>query len=136
MGIKREIRRINPLDLNKSATIGVAFPLDENNLFYGTENIKKQVRSNLINILLTIPGERINLPKFGVGLKNYLFENNINLNILKERIKLQLRKHLPRITLEGIKIDRKEDNEHVISLTVIYRNQLDRSRDIIQLNFS
>ena len=107
MGIKREIRRINPLDLNKSATIGVAFPLDENNLFYGTENIKKQVRSNLINILLTIPGERINLPKFGVGLKNYLFENNINLNILKERIKLQLRKHLPRITLEGIKIDRK-----------------------------
>ena len=66
MGIKREIRRINPLDLNKSATIGVAFPLDENNLFYGTENIKKQVRSNLINILLTIPGERINLPKFGV----------------------------------------------------------------------
>ena len=136
MGIKREIRRINPLDLNKSATIGGAFPLDENNLFYGTENIKKQVRSNLINILLTIPGERINLPKFGVGLKNYLFENNINLNILKERIKLQLRKHLPRITLEGIKIDRKEDNEHVISLTVIYRNQLDRSRDIIQLNFS
>ena len=136
MGIKREIRRINPLELNKSATIGVAFPLDENNLFYGTENIKKQVRSNLINILLTIPGERINLPKFGVGLKNYLFENNINLNILKERIKLQLRKHLPRITLEGIKIDRKEDNEHVISLTVIYRNQLDRSRDIIQLNFS
>ena len=136
MGIKREIRRINPLDLNKSATIGVAFPLDENNLFYGTENIKKQVRSNLINILLTIPGERINLPKFGVGLKNYLFENNINLNILKERIKLQLRKRLPRITLEGIKIDRKEDNEHVISLTVIYRNQLDRSRDIIQLNFS
>ena len=37
---------------------------------------------------------------------------------------------------DEIKIDRKEDNEHVISLTVIYRNQLDRSRDIIQLNFS
>ena len=33
MPIVQGIRRINPLDLNKNVTIGVAFPLDENNMF-------------------------------------------------------------------------------------------------------
>ena len=33
MPILRQTRRINPLDLNKNVRIGVAFPLDENNMF-------------------------------------------------------------------------------------------------------
>ena len=45
--------RKNPLDLNKNVTIGVAFPLDEKNMFHGTESIKDQIKSNLLNVLLT-----------------------------------------------------------------------------------
>jgi hypothetical protein len=56
MPIIQGIKRINPLDLNKNVTIGVAFPLDETNLFNGTETIREQVKSNLINLLLTQPG--------------------------------------------------------------------------------
>ena len=74
MPIVNSIRRINPLDLNKNVKIGVAFPLDETNLFSGTETVREQIKSNLLNILLTYPGERVNLPSFGVGLKNLLFE--------------------------------------------------------------
>ena len=37
--------------------------------------IKDTVRQNLTNLLLTVPGERIMDPRFGVGLKKYLFEN-------------------------------------------------------------
>ena len=69
-------RRINPLDLNKNIKIGVAFPLDEINMFSGTETVKEQIKANLLNLLLTYPGERINLPNFGVGIKNLLFELN------------------------------------------------------------
>ena len=36
--------------------------------------IKDVVRQNLTNLLLTVPGERIMDPRFGVGLKKYLFE--------------------------------------------------------------
>ena len=44
-------RRISPLNINKNVTIGVAFPLDENNMFKGTETIEEQNKSNLINLL-------------------------------------------------------------------------------------
>ena len=83
-------RRINPLDLNKNIKIGVALPLDEINMFSGTETVKEQIKANLLNLLLTYPGERVNLPKFGVGIKSLLFENNLNLNILKQKITNQL----------------------------------------------
>ena len=76
MPIIKGIRRINPLDLNKNVTIGVAFPLDETNMFSGTETVEDQNRANLISILLTQPGERVGegLEDFGVGVKNLLFE--------------------------------------------------------------
>ena len=65
-------KRISPLDINKNVTIGVAFPLDEINMFKSTNTVKEQVKSNLINLLLTEPGERINEPNFGIGLKKIL----------------------------------------------------------------
>ena len=49
MALRQSITRINPLDLNKNVTIGVAFPIDEVNLFNGTQTMKEQVKSNLIN---------------------------------------------------------------------------------------
>ena len=51
-------KRINPLDLNKNVTVGVAFPLDDVNLFQGTQTVKEQIKSNLINVLLTDKGEQ------------------------------------------------------------------------------
>jgi len=73
MPIINSTRRISPLDINKNVSIGVAFPLDDTNMFKGTQTLKQQVKSNLINLLLTQAGERINEPNFGVGLKHYLF---------------------------------------------------------------
>ena len=84
-------RRISPLDINKNVTIGVAFPLDNVNMFKGTQTLKEQVKSNLINLLLTEPGERVNEPNFGVGLKNLLFEPNLGVEVLKEKINLRVR---------------------------------------------
>ena len=77
MPIIQSIKKISPLDINKNVRVGVAFPLNDVNIFKGTKTVKEQVKSNLINVLLTEPGERINIPNFGVGLKNlYLLTNN------------------------------------------------------------
>ena len=81
MPLIKQQRRISPLDLNKNVTIGVAFPLDETNMFQGTETVKEQTKSNLINLLLTYPGERVNQPEFGLGLKNLLFECGLESNV-------------------------------------------------------
>ena len=42
------------------------------------EKLKEQVKTNILNVLLTQQGERVNQPDFGAGLKNVLFENDID----------------------------------------------------------
>ena len=136
MPIVQGIRRINPLDLNKNVKIGVAFPLNDKNIFKGTDTIKEQVKSNLINLLLTQKGERPHQPTFGVGLQNLLFENNIDLEVLEELINNQINIFIPEITL--IKVTTDSDNEHAIFLTITYRIKTggQNETDAIQLNFN
>jgi len=135
MPIIQSSRRINPLDLNKNVKIGVAFPLDEENMFSGTETIIEQIKANLLNLLLTYPGERVNLPNYGVGLKNLLFEQNIDLESLKETIQNQINFYIPNIKLKNIALGESEDKHTlIISLTYIYI--LDNTEQSIQLNFN
>ena len=135
MTIIQTARRINPLDHNKNITIGLAFPLDETNMFEGTKNIKEQIKSNLLNLLLTYPGERVNLPLFGVGLKELVFEQNIDLTNLKSRIQNQINRFIPNVSLEGIGSEASED-EHTLFISLTYKYLLDNSSDTIQLNFN
>jgi len=128
-------RRISPLDINKNVTIGVAFPLDEVNMFKGTQTVKEQVKSNLINLLLTEPGERVNEPNFGVGLKKLLFEPNLNVEILKEKINTQIEFYIPVITLSDVIFNQLED-EYKLFIVISYSFNLDGSKDAIQLNFN
>ena len=38
-------------------------------------NIGDNIKQNLKNLILTIPGERVMMPEFGVGLKQFIFEH-------------------------------------------------------------
>ena len=135
MPIIQSTRRINPLDLNKNIKIGVALPLDEKNMFSGTETVIEQIKTNLINLLLTQPGERINLPNFGVGIKHILFEQNIDLESLKEKIQNQINIYIPNINLGNITLTESED-KHTISIILTYNYLLDNTEQSIQLNFN
>ncbi len=128
-------RRISPLDVNKNVTIGVAFPLDSVNMFKGTTTVKEQVKSNLINLLLTEPGERVNEPNFGVGLKKLLFEQNPNVEVLKEKINTQIEFYIPTITLSDVSFTPSED-EYKLFILISYSFNLDGSTDAIQLNLN
>ena len=128
-------RRISPLDVNKNVTIGVAFPLDSVNIFKGTQTVKEQIKSNLINLLLTEPGERVNEPNFGVGLKNLLFEQNPNIEFLKEKINSQIEFYIPVITLSDVNVN-FENDEYKLHIIISYSFNLDGSKDAIQLNFN
>ena len=135
MPIIKGIKRINPLDLNKNVTIGVAFPLDETNLFRGTETVREQNKANLINLLLTHPGERINLPNFGVGVKNLLFEQQVDLELLDEKIKAQANRHIPQIEITDVQTGILDD-KHTVFVSIVYKSLLDQQDDSVQLNFN
>ena len=135
MPIIQGIKRINPLDLNKNVTIGVAFPLDQENMFSGTETASEQIKANLLNLLLTQPGERVNQPLFGVGLKHLLFENNINTDVLEETINNQIKRYIPEITLQKLRTGFTEDG-HTLFISLSYSNNLDGEEDSVQINFN
>ncbi len=135
MPIVNSTRRISPLDINKNVSIGVAFPLDEVNMFKGTQTLKEQVKANLINLLLTQTGERINEPNFGVGLKHYLFEQNVDIDSLNTLINEQINIYIPEISLMDTIVDFLDD-EHLLFIKIIYSINSDNTTDAIQLNFN
>ena len=135
MPIVNSTRRISPLDLNKNVTIGVAFPLDDVNMFKGTKTLKEQVKANLINLLLTQQGERINEPNFGVGLKHYLFEQKIDIDSLNTVINEQINFYIPEISLIDSDVNFLDD-EHLLFIKIIYSINADNTTDAIQLNFN
>ena len=135
MPLIKSTRRINPLDLNKNVTIGVAFPLDETNMFSGTETVQDQIKANLINLLLTQPGERVNLPSYGVGLRHLLFEQKIHLNVLQEKMQTSVSRYIPNVLVTNINTGLSED-EHTLFVSLTYKYTLNGEVENIQLNFS
>lgn len=59
---------------------------------------------NIKMLLLTAPGERIMYPTFGVGLRNYLFENAIQetYDEIREKIQEQLLTWMPFVELLSV----------------------------------
>ena len=135
MPLVKQQRKISPLDLNKNVTIGVAFPLNDTNMFRGTETVNEQNKSNLLNLLLTQQGERVNHPNFGVGLKNLLFEQNVDIDQLKEIIQIQTSRYVPGIKVTNVQTGISED-KHTIFVSIVYQNLLDAKTDAVKLNFS
>ena len=135
MPLIQDIKRINPLDLNNNARIGVAFPLNDVNMTSGTLTTKEQLKSNFLNLLLTVPGERINHPTYGIVLKGQLFENSIDEITLQENINGQLAFWIPEITVTDSSL-RRDIDQYRVSLTLTYSISLDETEDSIQINYS
>ena len=78
---------------------------------------------------------RVNLPTFGMGLKNLLFNQGIDIEIVKENIQTQLSKWVPNVILKNINVDISPD-QHQFSFTISYIYSMDGNADSVQLNFS
>lgn len=71
-----------------------------------------ELKQNLINVLLTVPGERIMMATFGVGLRKFLFEldNASTRNAIKDKIMEQVELYVPQIEIVDIIVDSPADN--------------------------
>ncbi len=125
---------INPLDADDNIAIGVTFPFNGNAVFNSSFTTKDQVKSNLLNVLLTDPGERVMEPTFGVGVKRLLFEQNINEEDLKGKINDQVNVYVPEIEIMNLTTKFIAD-DHTLFIRLTYKFVLDNSLDAIQLNF-
>jgi len=130
----REYIQVNPTEKRNKA-LGVIFPFNAEGVFYSSYTTKEQVKSNLLNVLLTEPGERVFKPNFGVGLRNYLFENSNDISLLEEKINNQINQNITGIKLSNINVIKSPDS-HEINIIISYRVLANRELDTIQINFA
>jgi phage baseplate assembly protein W len=64
----------NPIDVGSRVAIGVSIPFNAPQVFTQTYTTQDQVKSNIINFVLTNKGERVFNPTFGSNIRKYVFE--------------------------------------------------------------
>jgi phage baseplate assembly protein W len=129
--------RVNPLDLQKNIAIGVSLPFNGPGVFNSTFTTKDQIKSNLVNLLLTSTGERIMNPNFGTYLKRFLFEGitDNNLESLKDNLLNSISIYIPDITVTNIIITPNTDYNS-IDLNIDYVVNISQSPDQVTVQFT
>ncbi len=102
-----------------------------------TQSGINQIKSDLLVLLLTEPGERVMLPEFGTPLKQYFFEQNDDfiLEDIKNKISDSISKWEPRIAVQNIEVlngndiknslnpdDLQEDLENIVLIKILFTN--------------
>jgi phage baseplate assembly protein W len=127
--------RIDPRDLNKTA-IGISLPFNGPAVFNSTYSTKDQLKANLINLILTNKGERIENPEFGSDVRKFLFEfiTDNNIEDLKMFILKSIETFIPEINVTNIETTPEPDFNSV-SLKIEYRLRLSGTPDQVIIAF-
>jgi len=86
------------------------------------KTLPESIRQNLKNLFLTNPGERMMDPAFGIGLKKFLFEQNLDSTYSKIRTAAlqQTKKYMPFVNLSDIRITTDSVDSNIIYVAVFY----------------
>ena len=107
---------------------------------YGlNKTLPEVVKQNLKMLMLTIPGERIMIPDFGVGIPMYLFEPNTPelRSMLLNRMQEQIDKYLPFIATKQMTVDAADPltgGEHKLVITIRYLIEPLGEEDILNMS--
>ena len=127
--------------MSRIRTLAPRLPLNPNNQFgYDMlSTIRGTTKQNLKCLMLTSPGERVMDPEFGVGLKQYLFENfgpEIRVD-LKTNIRQQIGTYLPFVKIKNIRIlfgdDFDSPNYNKLFVSIEYFIQSTSKLDVLNL---
>ena len=141
--VQRKRREINisPLDLkeNDKVAIGVTLPFNGSAVFNQSFTTKEQVKSNLINLILTSPGERIMNPDFGIGIRDLIFEQVVDAESLKGQIIDSAARYVPEIEILNLTTGRVSNSTNpeiyqlriVITYALLFNNEV----EAVELNF-
>ena len=117
-----------PIDSDKRRAVGFKLPMDGSAVFIPTYTTRDQIKSNLINYMLTNKGERYMNPEFGSNLRALLFQqiDDGDLDDLITEIQLNVNTQFPTIEVKELffnKTDESKDRNE-ISFTMTYQVQI------------
>lgn len=89
---------------------------------YTDEQKSEAIKQNFKFLLLTIPGEYVMLPEFGVGLKKFLFnlEGTFPIDEVEGRIRDQVGEFLPYVEIKRIEFDLDNADTNAIGIQLEY----------------
>ena len=130
-------RRVYPNDLRPRVAIGVNLPFSGPIAFESNYQTRDSIKNNLINYLLTNPGERVDNPTFGAGLREYIFTqiDNNNLEFIKEDLQDKINGNFSNIDLNNVDVF-KNVNENTIQINITYSIPNTGINDTLELNFN
>lgn len=110
-------------------TTGFSFPFRIDSLGQvATDSGDANIRAKIYQVLLTAPGERVQTPEFGCGLRDLVFDPNND--ILAATTEFSIRRALLRwlsddIIVEDVSADHVDERLQV-AVTYLRRDRLDR----------
>jgi len=117
------------------ATYGIDFPfrVSQKGAFLNmTETPEKEIRANIVHLILTRKGTRYYLPDFGTRLYEYIFEPNdtITFNLIEDEIRTAIKKYIPNLEIKSITIvAADQDPEEPLSMSEQLDERLFRVSD-------
>lgn len=132
-----KVGQIYPNDLNPNKAVGFDLPINGKAVFTPNYQTKDAIKNNLINYLLTNPGERPENPEFGGGLRKFIFTQiqQNNLQYLKEDVQNKISNNFPNVNILELNILSQED-ENSITVQIIYNIPNTNINDQLELNFN
>ena len=98
-----------------AVTYGIDFPFRDStkgDFLSMTETPEREVRANLIHLILTRKGSRYYLPDFGTRLYEYIFDQNdsVSFNLIEDEIRESVKKYIPNLDINSIEVVSAEDD--------------------------
>lgn len=81
---------------------------------------RQLIKNDILQLLLTVPGERVNRPNYGTPLRSFVFENNTvaGIDALRVDIREAILNFEPRVGIERLEITQDAD-AHTLKLLLI-----------------
>ncbi len=120
--------------MTEKTTFGFPFAVNEAGRISATGG-NDAIRGKIIQVLFTAPGERVNLPEFGCGLFNLVFEPSNA--ILAAAMEFTVGQALARwlgddILIDGVDVD---SSDETVTIEVVYTKKEDLSRQAVRIQF-
>ena len=92
-----------------ATTYGIDYPFRDSSkgdYLNMTEIPEKEIRANLIHLILTRKGSRYYLPDFGTRMYEFIFDQNdfVTHNLIEEEIREGVKKYIPNLDINSISI--------------------------------
>ena len=98
-----------------AVTYGIDYPFRDSSkgdYLNMTEIPEKEIRANLIHLILTKKGSRYYLPDFGTRMYEFIFDQNdfVTHNLIEEEIREGVKKYIPNLDINSISIMSAEND--------------------------